>query len=132
MSDFEIRGSIDRIYNNPVHDLSDLPVPRYELLTSKKIGDMLPVQAGRGCNHSCSFCSIACLYKGRHLTRPVDDVIRDIKKLKVSDIKKFYMIDDNIISNAGYLEELCSKILSLNMKWSSQCTNEYCQEQITA
>ena len=122
LSDFEMHGSIDRIYNIPVHDLSDLPVPRYELLTSKKIGDMLPVQAGRGCNHSCSFCSIACLYKGRHLTRHVDDVIRDIKKIKSLGYKKFYMIDDNIISNAGYLEELCSKILPLNMKWSSQCT----------
>ena len=32
------------------------------------------------------------------------------------------MIDDNIVSNPAYLEELCRRILPLNMKWSSQCT----------
>jgi radical SAM superfamily enzyme YgiQ (UPF0313 family) len=83
---------------------------------------MLPVQAGRGCNYTCSFCSIACLYKGRHLTRPVDEVIRDIKRIKELGYNKFYMIDDNIMSNPGYLEELCEMIIPLKMKWSSQCT----------
>ena len=130
LSDFEKTGQIDRIYNNPVKDLNNLPLPRYELLTEKSIGDMLPVQAGRGCNHTCSFCSIACLYKGRHMSRPVDEVIRDIKKIKSLGYNKFYMIDDNILNSPSYLKDLCSAILPLKMKWSSQCTmniarNEY-------
>jgi radical SAM superfamily enzyme YgiQ (UPF0313 family) len=122
LSNFEKFGKPERIYNNPIVDLSHLPLPRYELLTEKRIGNMLPVQAGRGCNHTCSFCSIACLYKGRHLVRPVDEVIRDIEKIKSLGYHKFYMIDDNIVSNPAYLEELCRKILPLKMKWSSQCT----------
>ncbi len=122
LSDFEKLGTLQRIYDNPVVDLNNLPLPRYELLAEKRIGDMLPVQAGRGCNHTCSFCSIACLYKGRHMARPVDDVIRDIEKIKSLGYRKFYMIDDNIVSNPAYLEELCRKIQPLNMKWSSQCT----------
>lgn len=122
LSDFEKYGKLERIYNNPLVDLSHLPLPRYEMLAEKRIGNMLPVQAGRGCNHTCSFCSIACLYKGRHLVRPVDEVIRDIEKIKSLGYNKFYLIDDNIVSNPAYLEELCSKILPLKMKWSSQCT----------
>jgi len=122
LSDFEKYGRLERIYNYPVADLHHLPLPRYELLARKKIGDMLPVQAGRGCNYTCSFCSIACLYKGRHLMRPVDEVIRDIEKIKSLGYRKFYLIDDNIVSNPAYLEELCRKILPLRMKWSSQCT----------
>jgi radical SAM superfamily enzyme YgiQ (UPF0313 family) len=122
LSDFEKTGCLERIYDYPVKDLHNLPLPRYELLTAKRIGNMLPVQAGRGCNHACSYCSIACLYKGRYLARPVDDVIRDIEKIKSLGFHKFYMIDDNIVSNPAYLEELCSKILPLKMKWSSQCT----------
>jgi len=122
LSDYEKTGCIERIYNNPIEDLNHLPLPKYELLTVKRIGNMLPVQAGRGCNHICSFCSIACLYKGRHLVRPVDEVIRDIEKIKSLGYYKFYMIDDNIVSNPGYLEELCERILPLRMKWSSQCT----------
>ena len=122
LSDFEKTGQIDRIYNNPVKNLNNLPLPRYELLTGKSIGDMLPVQAGRGCNHTCSFCSIACLYKGRHMSRPVDEVIRDIKKIKSLGYNKFYMIDDNILNSPSYLKDLCMAILPLKMKWSSQCT----------
>jgi len=122
LSDFEKSGRLERIYDNPVENLDYLPLPRYELLAEKRIGDMLPVQAGRGCNHTCSFCSIACLYKGRHLVRPVDEVIRDIVKIKSLGYRKFYMIDDNIVSDPAYLEELCRKILPLKMKWSSQCT----------
>jgi len=122
LNDFETNGVLDEIYKNPMPDLNNLPIPKYELLTEKKIGDMLPVQAGRGCNHTCSFCSIACLYKGTHLVRPVDDVIRDIKRIKELGFKKFYMIDDNIVANPVYLKQLCAKIKPLGMKWSSQCT----------
>jgi len=120
--DFEMKGAIERIYNYPVQSLSGLPLPRYELLTGKKIGDMLPVQAGRGCNHQCSFCSIACLYKGRYMSRPADEVIRDIEKIKSMGYRKFYLIDDNIMSSPAYMEELCSRIEPLKMKWSTQCT----------
>jgi len=122
LSDFERTGSIKKMYNNPITDISNLPVPNYEILTKKRIANMLPVQAGRGCNHSCSFCSIACLYRGKHMVRPVDDVIRDIKKIKSLGYKKFYIIDDNLVANPKYLRELCARIKSLKMKWSSQCT----------
>ena len=122
ISDFDKTGSIKKIYNNPLKNIDHLPVPNYEILTKKRISDMLPVQAGRGCNHACSFCSIACLYKGRHMVRPVDEVIRDIKKIKSLGYRKFYIIDDNLVANPGYLRELCAKIKPLKMKWSSQCT----------
>jgi radical SAM superfamily enzyme YgiQ (UPF0313 family) len=83
---------------------------------------MLPVQAGRGCTFTCSFCSIACLYEGKYMFRPVDEVIRDIKEVKRLGYKRFYLIDDNIVSNPKYLRELCEKIIPLKMKWASQCT----------
>jgi len=82
---------------------------------------MLPVQAGRGCNFTCSFCSIACLYDGKYLFRPVDEVIQDIREVKRLGFKRFYLIDDNIVSNPAYLKELCQKIKPLKMKWASQC-----------
>lgn len=121
LRDFEETGAIKPIYNNPIDELKDLPVPRYELLTQKNIGNMLPVQAGRGCTFNCSFCSIACLYQGKYIFRPVDEVIRDIKKIKSLGFKRFYLIDDNIVSNPKYLKELCLKIAPLKMKWASQC-----------
>lgn len=121
LSDFEASGKLQRVYNNPVTDLSGLPVPRYELLTAKPIGNMLPVQAGRGCPFSCSFCSIACLYRGKYLARPIPEVIRDIRAIRELGYKRFYLIDDNLVSNESFLRELAREIAPLGMKWSTQC-----------
>jgi radical SAM superfamily enzyme YgiQ (UPF0313 family) len=121
LKDFE-KGKLEKIYNHPVSDLNKLPIPEYQLLLKKPIGNMLPVQAGRGCSYQCSFCSIACLYRGRYLTRPIDEVIRDVEVVKSLGFKRFYLIDDNIISNPRYLEQLCNKIASLKMKWATQCS----------
>jgi len=49
-------------------------------------------------------------------------VIRDIEKIKSLGYRKFYLIDDNMMSNPAYMEELCRKIEPLKMKWSTQCT----------
>lgn len=121
LQDFEQKGRVEPLYNYPIEELKNLPVPRYDLLTQKNTGAMLPVQAGRGCTFTCSFCSIACLYEGKYIFRPVDEVIQDIKEVKRLGYKRFYLIDDNIVSNPKYLKELCSKIQPLKMKWASQC-----------
>lgn len=121
LKDFEETGKLKPIYHRPVDTLEGLPLPRYDLLLEKPIGSMLPVQAGRGCTHLCSFCSIACLYEGKYLFRPVDEVMRDILEVKRLGFKRFYLIDDNIVSNPAYLKELCQKIAPLRMKWASQC-----------
>lgn len=121
LKDFE-KGKLQKIYNYPVTDLDKLPIPEYKLLLKKPIGNMLPVQAGRGCSYQCSFCSIACLYRGKYLARPLDEVIRDIEVVKSLGFKRFYLIDDNIISNPKYLEQLCDKITKLKMKWATQCS----------
>jgi radical SAM superfamily enzyme YgiQ (UPF0313 family) len=122
LADWEAHGLLERKYDNPVASLEGLPVPRYDLLLDKPIGDMLPVQAGRGCPHLCSFCSIACIYKGRYMARPVDDVIRDIEKVRSLGFRSFYLLDDNIVSNPRFLRELCERIIPLKMRWASQCS----------
>jgi radical SAM superfamily enzyme YgiQ (UPF0313 family) len=122
LADFERTGRIARRYLEPVDSLAGLPVPRYDLLLAKPIGGMLPVQAGRGCNHLCSFCSIACLYRGRYLTRPVDEVVRDVAAIRALGLRRFYLIDDNIVSNPRYLEAICEGLAPLKMRWATQCS----------
>lgn len=122
LRDFEKSRTIQRIYHHPIENLDGLPLPKYELLLEKPIGNMLPVQAGRGCTQSCSFCSIASLYSGKYFTRPVDEVIRDIQRVKELGFSRFYLLDDNIVSNPKYLKTLCREIEPLNMSWASQCT----------
>jgi radical SAM superfamily enzyme YgiQ (UPF0313 family) len=121
LKDFE-NGGIEKIYKHPLDTLKGLPIPRYEIFRDKKIGFMLPVQAGRGCSYRCTFCSISCLYRGKYLSRPADEVLRDIVRIKELGYSHFYMIDDNIVSDPAFLEELCRLIKPLGMTWATQCT----------
>jgi len=118
--DFE-RGLLKKSYKEELNDLST-PLPRFDLIVNKNIGDFLPVQAGRGCPNSCSFCSVYCLYKNRYLKRDILEVIRDITQVKELGFDKFLLLDDNIISEREYLIELCREIKKLNMQWASQCS----------
>lgn len=113
-------GTLKPFYEKPITSLST-PLPRYDLVLKKRIGDFLPVQAGRGCPNTCSFCTISCLFKGRYIRRDIDEVIRDIKYVKSLGFKKFLLVDDNIIADPEYMLELCRRIKPLKMKWMSQC-----------
>ncbi|MCL2785499.1 MAG: B12-binding domain-containing radical SAM protein, partial [Propionibacteriaceae bacterium] len=115
-------GTLAPRYESKITGDLNTPLPRYDLVANKKIGNFLPVQAGRGCPHSCKFCTIYCLYRGRYLRRPVDEVVRDIQAIKDLGFSEFLLIDDNIVSRPGYLAELCERIKPLGMTWSSQCS----------
>ncbi|MDR0627405.1 MAG: B12-binding domain-containing radical SAM protein [Bifidobacteriaceae bacterium] len=115
-------GTLKPRYTGKVTGTLSTPLPRYDLVVNKRIGDFLPVQAGRGCPFTCKFCSIYCLYRGHYLRRPVDDVIRDIEAIKALGFRKFLLIDDNIVSRPTYLTELCERIKPLGMTWMSQCS----------
>jgi radical SAM superfamily enzyme YgiQ (UPF0313 family) len=120
LSDIE-NNCLKPFYKKEISSL-DTPLPKYELIINKNIGDFLPVQAGRGCPHSCSFCSVSCLYKNKYYQRNIEDVIRDLKYIKQLGFKKFLLLDDNIVSNPKYMFELCEEIQRLDMKWLSQCS----------
>lgn len=121
LKDFE-KGALKQIYEkNLEKGVLSTPLPRFDLIIHKNIGDFLPVQAGRGCPNTCSFCSVACLYQGHYIKKPLEEVVRDIKQVKQLGFKKFLLLDDNIFSDRDYLQQLLKEIKKLNMQWMSQC-----------
>lgn len=122
------KGTVKPFYKKPITKLS-LPLPRYDLVLNKKIGDFLPVQAGRGCPNSCKFCSIYCIYRNKYIKRPIDEVVRDIEYVKSLGFKKFLLIDDNIVADEEYMLELCNRIKPLKMKWMSQCAIQIADDE---
>ena len=114
-------GTLKKVYRKKLTKLVT-PLPRYELLLKKRIGNFLPVQAGRGCPKTCSFCSIYCLYHGQYLRRDIPDVIRDIKRIRELGFKQFLLLDDNLFSDRDYALSLCAEIKKLKMHWMTQCS----------
>lgn len=114
-------GSLAPFYQRELTVL-DPPLPRYDLVLDKRIGDALPVQAGRGCPNACSFCSVHCLYRRRYYRRDIPAVMRDVRHVKSLGFRKLLLLDDNIYADPGYMRELCMEIGQLDMKWMSQCS----------
>ena len=120
LKDYE-NGVLKKRYEKKISKLAP-PLPQYELLLNKKIGDFLPVQAGRGCPNTCSFCSVACLYKSRYYRRPIESVLRDVRRVKELGFKKILLLDDNILSDRKYTLELCKELEKLKISWTTQCS----------
>lgn len=123
-----VNGTLKQVYQKKLTELKT-PLPKYEMLLDKKIGNFLPVQAGRGCPKTCSFCSVYCLYRGQYLKRSIPDVMRDIKRVKELGFKQFLLLDDNIFSNRDYAIELCAEIKKLKMKWMTQCSIDIAKDE---
>lgn len=125
IKDFK-NGALKRIYDSSSRiGLSDVPVPRSDLL--KKENYMFPhqISIGRGCPFSCKFCSVTTYFGGTYRFRPIEKVLKEIEFLKNNGIrsswldisKSIHFIDDNIIAKPAYSKELFKAITPYKIKW---------------
>jgi radical SAM superfamily enzyme YgiQ (UPF0313 family) len=112
--------SIYRVETPP--DLTRLPVPRYDLMNRWRMGIWRPVQTTRGCPHSCSFCSVTAFFHNRYCTRPVDQVIRDIRAARRHGSRHIAFVDDNIAGDLDYCAQLWEALIPHRIIWMTQCS----------
>ena len=113
-------GRLKKIYQNPLpFPLGDLPAPRWDLLTARKYFVPQTVQVSRGCPVSCSFCSVSSYFGRSHRSRPLAQVLEEIKALPR---KLFIFVDDNIAGDPGVAKELFSAMIPLKKKWVAQAS----------
>jgi len=118
-----LSGQLKTIYREPsTKPWPSMPVPRYDLMNRSRIGRWLPVQATRGCPHSCRFCSVTSFHRGRYHCRPVNEVIRDVRAAKRSGSRFIAFIDDNLAGDLEYASDLFEALISEKIIWMSQCT----------
>jgi radical SAM superfamily enzyme YgiQ (UPF0313 family) len=111
-------GSLKPFYRcNELPDLSRMNPPKRELLEGKSLYSLDAVQTSRGCPYRCRFCSVHLFSGGKYRTRPVDDVIDDIRRIKG---RYMLFLDDNPTGNVRYAKELVRKMVGLNKKWFTQ------------
>jgi radical SAM superfamily enzyme YgiQ (UPF0313 family) len=116
LADIE-NNCLQKSYTSGVdHPLVNIPVPRYDLIRRNRL-TLYPVQASRGCIHQCSYCSVICFYRNSFRTRPVEDVIRDIRAHRS---KLMYFVDDNLMDAVPYAKELFRKMAGLKVYWGLQ------------
>ena len=90
-------------------DMRLSPLPRFDLLP---MGDYLYnfVQTTRGCPFQCEFCDIIITDGRVPRTKPVEQVVNEIKTIAALGGKYVSFSDANFIGNMKYAEQLCEAL----------------------
>ena len=104
----------DFYYEDKCTDISKRPLPRKDLLMKKKYITLNTVEAVRGCNHNCTFCAYPSAFGKKVVTRPVEDVINEIKSFKGKEV---IFPDVNLIADIKYAKELFTAMIPLKKWW---------------
>ena len=132
-ADTVIGGHAERTWPRFLHDyLQGNPKPFYQdsepidlsglhydrrLFTDKPYSRIRNVEFGRGCHYACDFCSVSVFNHRHYVTRPVNEVISEIKSL---NSKQFMFVDDNFFCNRQKTLKLVRAMKPLKVKWGCQ------------
>jgi radical SAM superfamily enzyme YgiQ (UPF0313 family) len=109
----------------PRVDYTSLPLLKYEAFRSSWLYRMYfhwPIVFSRGCPHPCDYCAVQTYYERSYRTRPVNDVLEDIRTIKALGANRLLFLDDNPIARPDEAKALFEAMIPLGMKWASQST----------
>src|SRR5207249_2916083 len=81
-----------------------------------------PIFFSRGCPHPCEYCAVQTYYSRSFRTRPVDDVIEDVRQLRALGARRLLFLDDNPIARPEEAKELFRRLIAFKVQWVSQAT----------
>lgn len=109
-------GKLRRLYSDRAPELAPKPVD-VRLIRERQYATSSVVQATRGCNRRCEFCSVTAFYRHTLRCRPVADVLEQIKAAPGRDL---LFMDDNIAADSRYAKELFEAMIPLKKHWFAQ------------
>ena len=114
-------GSAEQVYRpDSPFDLSDAPIPRYDLLDPARY-NRLTVQTQRGCPWRCEFCASSILLTPRYEMKPAGKVAAEIRAMKSIWSDPFVELsDDNSFVNRHHARDLVAAIGSENVQWFTE------------
>jgi len=99
-------------------ELVNLPMPKRELLRSRKYVPFDVVQTTRGCPFPCEFCSVSTYNGTTFRFRPVREVVAEMEQLG----PRILLGDDNVMIHAKYSHDLFEAMVPLRKHWVAQAS----------
>ena len=106
-------------------DLWSLPLLKADAFRASWLYRMYffwPIFFSRGCPHPCEYCAVQTYYDRTFRTRPVDDVIEDVRRVKALGGRRFLFLDDNPVAHPEKAKELLRRLVPERVQWVSQST----------
>jgi radical SAM superfamily enzyme YgiQ (UPF0313 family) len=128
LADFS-QGRLQRTYGHDGNypSLKDQPRLQWEPLRPRRYLPLHFAETTRGCPHDCEFCSVTSTFGGKFRTRPLDEVVAELRTLRSFEgwltLKRcVFFVDDNIVSHRDYAKEFFRRIADLNLNWFGQAS----------
>lgn len=99
--------------------------PKRELFAGKRYQSITLVESARGCNFRCDFCSITAFHQAAQHHRPASDVAAE---MEATGSRRFFVVDDNVVSQPQKARELCKAIIPLGVRWVGQASIHIAQD----
>jgi len=91
-----------------VADLDELPLPAFHRYPRVKRSWTLPLEVGRGCPFSCTFCSTNRFFGRRFRMRSPDRVVEDMATLRrLHGVRRFAFVHDNFTVDRRRVVAFC-------------------------
>lgn len=128
IKDFQ-EARLKRIYqDNELVSLSEIKIPRRNLVKGKGYLFTNTIQTTRGCPFQCEFCSVSSFFGRSCRTRPIPLVMEELTRLREESIFLF-LVDDNLVGNRPYAKALFQEIASLKFKWASHAPLNFVNDE---
>jgi radical SAM superfamily enzyme YgiQ (UPF0313 family) len=94
-------------------------LPRRAIFGARPYQDITLVEYARGCHFQCDFCSITAAHGSGQNHRPAREVAAE---MEASGGRRFFIVDDNIVSQPAKARELCRELKPLRIRWVGQAS----------
>jgi radical SAM superfamily enzyme YgiQ (UPF0313 family) len=100
--------------------------PRRDIFAGKHYQNITLVEFARGCNFKCDFCSITAFHHANQNHRPAAEVAAE---MEATGSRRFFIVDDNIVSQPSKARELCRELIPLKISWVGQASIHIAQDE---
>jgi len=126
-------GKVDFILPQTVSGIGTPDRELFDVARYLKEGGMANLQTKRGCPFSCSYCTYPLLEGQQMRTRPVAEIIAEIRSL-VDDhgVDYLYFVDDIFNYPVSFCEQLCTAMVEaqLGVNWSAFINPDFITPQL--
>ena len=107
----------------PVHDLDSLPIPAFDLLGYPLEDRGLPIEAGRGCPFSCTFCSTNDFFRRKFRLRSPQRILADMRELnRRYGTIRFSLTHDMFTVDRKRVAEVCETMIEAGSLFEWSCS----------
>lgn len=107
-----------RVYENLAPPIDHLPVPRYDLVPREIVGEIVPLEASRGCPNCCDFCAVTTLYGPAYRQRNPAEVLRDLNAARTRFGRRMYFFTDpNFTADMAHAKEIIRGLVGQGIAW---------------